>query len=386
MNSTLTVFTAITDSYRYSMELSQSFEMLRDLLPGAHWVVHEPDSASTQRELAESLPRNGLLLFVREPALLVGPGAIPELRRILEGDAACLAVLPSDIRGYHPGQQAAYYTLRGFERFVAGLAGHGGQTLPCDGRSPWMFLMRGADLNGRKLPDDPFDLPLELPEERVAISSAAYIHPFLNYYSETRSDLLPHVPEGITSLLDIGCSRGGFGAAVKSARGCRVAGIEMNRHEARSAEKLLDRVWVGDMLALDIDEKFDCITCLDVLEHIPEPRQLLEKAGSLLNPGGKLLLSVPNVGHWAVVEDLLAGRWDYIPAGILCTTHVRFYTRHSLVHLLEQCGFSVASVDAQRTPPPDELRQGLSAYGGAGMELDEESLATLLFIALAERP
>ena len=49
-----------------------------------------------------------------------------------------------------------------------------------------------------------------------------------------------------------------------------------------------------------------------------------------VTPGGRLVLSVPNVGHWAVVEDLLAGRWDYLPIGLLCYTHYRFFTRRTL--------------------------------------------------------
>ena len=44
----------------------------------------------------------------------------------------------------------------------------------------------------------------------------------------------------------------------------------------------------------------------------------------VLPPGGVVVLSVPNVGHWSVVADLLAGRWDYLPAGLVCVTHLRF--------------------------------------------------------------
>ena len=60
----------------------------------------------------------------------------------------------------------------------------------------------------------------------------------------------------------------------------------------------------------------------------------------LLRPGGRIVLSIPNVGHYSVVEDLLAGRWDYLPIGLLCYTHFRFFTRATLASWLERLGFS----------------------------------------------
>ena len=42
------------------------------------------------------------------------------------------------------------------------------------------------------------------------------------------------------------------------------------------------------------------------------------------------IFSIPNVGHYSIVEDLIAGRWDYLPIGLLCYTHFRFFTRHTL--------------------------------------------------------
>ncbi|HBV21755.1 MAG TPA: hypothetical protein DEF07_08570, partial [Nitrosomonas sp.] len=99
------------------------------------------------------------------------------------------------------------------------------------------------------------------------------------------------------------CSRGGFATTVKKTIDCRVAGIEINRHEAEVAKTTLDALWVGDVLSLDIHDRFDCISCLDVLEHMPEPEKLLNKIKQWLTPDGNILLNVPNVGFWAVVDD-----------------------------------------------------------------------------------
>ncbi|MCX5864979.1 MAG: class I SAM-dependent methyltransferase [Deltaproteobacteria bacterium] len=387
MHSKLTVFTSVTPSYEYSDELQLCFRMLRSGIPAANWMVYQAEdmSCSLKEFVAQHLPVSGDVLFVREPAVWVASGVYQTLSMHLHADTNQLAILPSDVRGYHPACLANYFTLRGFEQFIMQMNRQQSQCIPYDNRKPWMFLTRAEYLVDRLLPEDPFDLPLTLPVREVSIALDAYIHPFFDYYSETRADMVAFVPLGTNSLLDIGCSRGGFGSAVKAALGCRVAGVEMNIHEAGAATEVLDQVWAGDVLTLDIQEKFDCITCLDVLEHLAEPRCLLEKIRQLLNPGGTLLVSVPNIGHWSIVEDLLAGRWDYGPAGILCNTHLRFYTRHSLLQLLQENGFMPSRVEGQHVAPISGFQEVISHYRNAGFMIDEESLSTLSHIVLSKK-
>ncbi len=70
-----------------------------------------------------------------------------------------------------------------------------------------------------------------------------------------------------------------------------------------------------------------------------------------------MLLSVPNVGHHSVVRDLLAGRWDYLPMGLLCYTHYRFFCRSTLEDWLGRCGFDRFDIEPQTTEVPDEIRE-----------------------------
>ena len=130
--------------------------------------------------------------------------------------------------------------------------------------------------------------------------------------------------------------------------------------------------------------QFDCISFLDVLEHMKNPLAALEHAKWLLNPGGTVLLSVPNVGHWSVVEDLLEGRFDYLPLGILCCTHLRFFTERSLRELLADAGLEVKAWRNQPSPLPQRMKAGLEAARTAGVALDFTSLETDSFQVLAE--
>src|SRR5205807_2463658 len=60
-----------------------------------------------------------------------------------------------------------------------------------------------------------------------------------------------------------------------------------------------------------------------------------------LKPGGRLLVSVPNVAHWSVRGALLLGRFEYARSGILDRTHLRFFTRRSFLRTLREAGLTV---------------------------------------------
>ena len=95
---------------------------------------------------------------------------------------------------------------------------------------------------------------------------------------------------------------------------------------------------------------FDCILCLDVLEHLQDPWRVLRKLTGWLRPNGTVVASIPNVRYKSVVMDLaFRGKFDYQNAGILDRTHLRFFTRSSAVSLLQSVGLAVVKVRPQPT-------------------------------------
>jgi SAM-dependent methyltransferase len=86
-------------------------------------------------------------------------------------------------------------------------------------------------------------------------------------------------------------------------------------------------------------EKFEVIICADVLEHLRDPRPLLEKLPVFLRDGGCVLMSLPNASHLTIVASLLGGRFPYQKNGLLDNTHLKFYGREDLDALLRECGF-----------------------------------------------
>ena len=71
-----------------------------------------------------------------------------------------------------------------------------------------------------------------------------------------------------------------------------------------------------------------------------------------LAPGGTVIVSVPNVAHLWVRLSLLAGRFDYADRGILDRTHLRFFTRGSLLALLTGAGLVVDTLRVTPVPLP----------------------------------
>lgn len=386
------VFATVGLSYNHSKELAMSLAMFRKALPAGTKLSILPettDRASRLRCAIEAAlnqnPVAEYFMVVKEPALLVAPGAMEELEGILRNQTQADCVLPSDIRGYRAGCSANYLTLRGFRRFAAELRGAEMDFVPYDGRTPFLFMVKASALRKIDLPPDPLDIPRVL-SARSLIALNAYIHPFFDYYKERREDLIPLIPPEVHSVLDIGCARGRFGAAIRSQRSCRVVGIEMNAIEAEKAREQIDKVVVGNALTATLGERFDCITCLDSLEHVPEPEVLLTKIREdFLGDRGYALLSIPNVGHWAIVEDLLSGHWDYGPAGILSVTHLRFFTLQTIQGMLKDTGFEVVQVDDVQWPVSERLQGVFQTLKKGGLEIDVSSLNTLSYHVLARK-
>ncbi len=223
------------------------------------------------------------------------------------------------------------------------------------------------------------------------------MHSYANYHQGDRAEMLRLLPPEVRSLLDVGGGQGGFASAFAARTGGRAVLVEAHPAAAAAARVRGVETICEAFEAATIARGFDCVSFLDVLEHLPDPLAALRKAHSVLVDGGRLLLSVPNVGHWSVVRDLIEGEFDYQPVGILCNTHLRFFTRRSLERLLADAGFRVERWEDVPPPPagpsaqpaaaalPADLARLLGERGGAPIVPDARSLATESFHVLARR-
>ena len=155
--------------------------------------------------------------------------------------------------------------------------------------------------------------------------------------------LLAEVRDG-ARVLDVGCATG-YLAERLSARGCAVVGFERDARAAAQAEAHCREVIVGDFeVEADraaIPGPFEYVLMGDVLEHLAAPAAALRSVHGLLAPGGRAVVSLPNVAAWPVRLGLLRGRFEYADTGILDRTHLRFFTRATAHDLAHDAGFAV---------------------------------------------
>lgn len=152
-----------------------------------------------------------------------------------------------------------------------------------------------------------------------------------------------------SNVLDVGAGNGILARLIQSAKNDVVIdAIEPDPEALRYALPVYNSIFKGNLREY-LDEhayqekNYDFIVLADVVEHISDPELILQKLKSLLKPNGKLIISTPNIAFASVRLALLKGRFDYVDSGILERTHLRFYTRETLLELFKRINISVHS-------------------------------------------
>jgi SAM-dependent methyltransferase len=172
-------------------------------------------------------------------------------------------------------------------------------------------------------------------------------------YGGDRPEVRELVPAHARRVLDLGCSSGAVGAALKRERHVEVVGVEPDPSSAAAARRLLDRVVEADAEELlaspdaraQLGGPFDCLLAADSLEHLRDPWTALARAAELLGPGATAVVSLPNVRFFETFWQLgVRGRWPRRDQGIFDSTHLRWFALRDACDLLEGAGLAVTDV------------------------------------------
>jgi 2-polyprenyl-3-methyl-5-hydroxy-6-metoxy-1,4-benzoquinol methylase len=157
-------------------------------------------------------------------------------------------------------------------------------------------------------------------------------------------------------LLDVGCADGVLSRRLTE-RGWRVTTIEGNPERASVAAMHCERLIIAnlDREIPVVGGPFEAIVYADVLEHLTDPLAVLRGLNASLAPGGRVIISMPNVAHLWIRLSLLFGRFDYAERGILDRGHLRFFTDRTLRALIAEAGLRILRRTATPAPLPQVL-------------------------------
>lgn len=166
-----------------------------------------------------------------------------------------------------------------------------------------------------------------------------------NYFNRSRPEMLQFIPADAKTALDVGCSEGFFGMALKDRQAIEVWGVEKEPAIGIRAASHLDRVLIGDVYELLPQlplAYFDCIIFNDVLEHLVDPYSVLETIKKNLKPNGVVVCSIPNIRNFhALVNLVIRRQWRYTDHGVMDKTHLRFFTQESIREMFALLDYDV---------------------------------------------
>lgn len=171
-------------------------------------------------------------------------------------------------------------------------------------------------------------------------------------YTSERSELVRFVRDERGPVLDVGCGAGALGEALKRkhTRFGPVYGIEKDPLLARQAASRLELVLEGD--AVDRLRNYPpdaprprLVIFADVLEHLVDPWTAFDIALELVETGGAVVVSVPNIAFWETFYHLLRGRWPQRDRGLWDDTHLRQFAFRNVHDLMTRGPATLERVD-----------------------------------------
>jgi 2-polyprenyl-3-methyl-5-hydroxy-6-metoxy-1,4-benzoquinol methylase len=147
-------------------------------------------------------------------------------------------------------------------------------------------------------------------------------------------------------ILDAGCGNGHLTGLLAS-RGFVSHGVDPSESGIALARRAhADATFACADLTLDFDglHDFDAVVCIEVIEHVYAPTQLLTTLFTALRPGGRLVLTTPYHGYLKNLALVGIGRFDRHFDPLWDHGHIKFFSADTLTHALRGAGFEQISI------------------------------------------
>ncbi len=161
------------------------------------------------------------------------------------------------------------------------------------------------------------------------------------------SDLLKMIPLSAKRVIEIGCSSGALAREFKKiAPSAYYLGIEIESSYAQLAKRYCDEILVlnieqADDIFWGSHGDKDCWIFGDTLEHLVNPWLVLKNIHQCLPLNGSVVACIPNAQQWSIQARLSIGDFRYENEGLLDRTHLRWFTRQTIIEMFQGAGFEI---------------------------------------------
>lgn len=166
-------------------------------------------------------------------------------------------------------------------------------------------------------------------------------------HSNYNPDILKIMPGNLRRVIEVGCSSGALARAYCSINPeCIYIGIEIDPDYAEVAKTSCNEVICENIESL-AEEKFlrlfpsDCWIFGDTLEHLYDPWGLLRRIKPQLSADAQIIACIPNAQHWSIQANLNGGLFRYEDQGLMDRTHIRWFTKTTIIELFESTGYKI---------------------------------------------
>ena len=171
--------------------------------------------------------------------------------------------------------------------------------------------------------------------------------------NDSLSMLLEYIEPG-TTVLEFGCANGRMTKYMQEVLNCQVYIVEYEKDAYEDALAFAAGGLCSDIMKFEwetfFDVKFDYVVFADVLEHLPDPNSVLKATKTVLKDEGKLLVSVPNIGHNDIIIKLIQETFEYTKIGLLDDTHIHFFSLNGLEENFNDSGYIVEQLKYTTIP------------------------------------
>lgn len=160
-------------------------------------------------------------------------------------------------------------------------------------------------------------------------------------------DLLRLMRPNSKSVIEIGCSSGALAREYKKINSeCDYFGVDIDESYLERAKVFCDGVLACDLDVAPLEfyqehAARDCWVFGDTLEHFKDPWKVLRNIRQIIPASGTVVACIPNAQHWSLVAKLAIGDFRYVDSGLLDRTHLRWFSRQTIVELFKDTGFEI---------------------------------------------